>query len=468
MTLRRGRPGQGSDQGIAVILGAMMLTGILLSSYVVYQVSVVPNVETAKHVGHIREVSGQLGQLAASLEDRLDNRTGSTEIQPITLGRDGSGLLVTAPVSGSLVHRSDDLRAKLTIDKLNLQRVNGSDVAGATETWSTVTSENITGILRMISFRLKVDEVSSDHVGQSISVSVTDTHGEDAGSLTLTVKDKKGQESGSGKGYQVWVTTVDADGHALFDQPIHAVSSDEETQSGGLSPFWVDLLDAELRFVHVLASADEPYDVGLEPDGLDAAYAITYEKAGDGGGTRLVGAGGKEVTDLARGYTGGRLVYTTSAETLGRQELVLEHGAVILSQADGAVLKTAPPFHASVIDDHVSLDIGLPMLGSSGGALTGTGTGTVQTRPLSSSQIQGEANELSLNLTTRFPGVWERVWGDALDDAGLTQGTMYTVATGQSWANLTVYGEADPTPGSETYDISLHLRQATLGIRLDG
>lgn len=469
MTAGRPRPGKGGDQGISVILGAMMLTGILLSSYVVYQVSVVPSMEDAKHVGHMREVGGQLSQVVAGLETQLDNRSGSADLHPITLGRDGTGLLVTAPVPGTLSHQSGDLDARLTIDTLRLQRVNGSEVGGATESWATVTDETLTDVLRVTSFRLKIAEISSDHADENVTVAVTDRHGKAAGDLRVNVTDSNGKgQSGANGAYEVWLRVRDGDQQTLYDQPIHSSSGPESAQNGPISPFWIDLLRPEYRFDRVLGNADTPMDIALLPGGLDAEYAVTYEKTGDSGGSVVVGGGGKEVSDLHRSYQGGQLAYRSSGQALGGQELVLEHGALILAQEDGAVLKASPPFQASLVGERLALSIGLPMLGGGGGAITGSGTGSLLVQPQAASHLHGEANQLSLNLTTGFPAVWQRIWQDGLDDAGLEEGTGYTVTTGASWANLTVYGYEDPAPGSSTYDISLDVRQATLGVGLDG
>ncbi len=469
MTDGRPRSGLVGDQGISVILGAMMLTGVLLSSYVVYQVSVVPNMETAKHVGHMREVGSQLSRVAAGLETQLDNASGSAEVYPVTLGRDGTGLLVTAPVSGTLSHQPGDLSAALTVDRLRLQQLNGSEVGGTTESWQTVTDETLTDVLRVTSFRLKISEVSSDHAGEDVTVTLTDRHGQAAGDLRVNVTDSNGKGQGGANGaYEVWLRVRDADHDILYDQPIHTSSGPDSAQNGPVSPFWIDLLRPEYRFDRVLDSADTPMEIALVPGGLEADYAVTYEKTGDNGGSIVVGGGGKEITDLQRTYQGGELAYRSSAQALGGQELVIEHGALILTQGDGAVLKASPPFQASMIGDHLSLMLGLPMLSGSGGALTGAGTGTLQVHPQVASHLHGEANEMSLNLTTGLPDVWHRVWQDELDDAGLDEGTGYTIATGSSWANLTVYGQTDPTPGSATYDISLDVRQAALSVRLDG
>ncbi|MDX1610735.1 MAG: hypothetical protein R3185_00085 [Candidatus Thermoplasmatota archaeon] len=447
---------QPRDKGVSVILGAMLLTGILMSAYVAYQVSVVPTLDAAAEATHMREVGGQLSNLRSELDRQVENRTMAPTAVPISLGASNAGSLGEAGASGSLRFDPNDKPVRLWSNRLLVQQLNGTLVGGTSEDWRAADGASVEEIVEVLSFRLRVDEVSRTHDGDSLTVNVRDLNNDPAGSLEVYVTDPLGTN------YHVNIRVLDASGNVLYDEPRAYHHTND------VSPYWVDMLSPEYRFDRVLSDADKPLSVSLTGDGLDGDYAITYKKQTSTGTTRLVSGGGVVYDSWKRTWTGGTLVYQGVTDQFEAQSYKMETGGLILAQQQGAVFKVRPHFKASLPDNVASITLTIPTLRGDTASASGGGTGTVYLTPEDQYRVRGEASNVSLEITTDHPDLWTELWRTELVEAGLTEGTGFDIGSTATTAKLDIWGLLDPDPASDEYDVYLTLHQARIDVDVDG
>lgn len=461
------------DQGVSLVLGAMLITGLALIAFATYQTQVTPQLtERAQHQ-HLQDVTRELSVLAAEIGRDPANRSRDVGAHPIPMGYEAPGLIGDRPVSGALTFEPGSTPAELTSNRVVIQRLNTSERITQPETWSDVNgSGQIDGISKVANLRIKLDEIAREMNGDHVVIEATDADGQSAGSFRLCI-------ARHSPDWDLHYVVKDADGTILYN------NADSYFQNQVYAPFWVNVLDPNYRFDQVLASAEPPLtlDLAVEDDlgaaddcpgdgapgtgtgELDAEYAITYLEATDAG-TIIRGGGGLERTDYNQSFPGGVLTYETDGSD-GPRTVVLEHGALALEQSEGAVFRMPGRFEVSLSGNIVSIDLDLPHLVGDAGSTTGTSTAIVTATPEAAYRLEGQASNLTLNLTTAYPGLWVEAWRDELDAAGLS-GATFEIEQGTDWARVDIWGLLDTAPGSDRLDLFVRVDAVPVQLELGG
>lgn len=449
------------DQGFSTVLGAMVLLGLALVAFTTYQTTLAPSIEARSEADQMATVADRLERWAAEagVSDAGTSPTSTSlplaSSQPPFAGSPSAGTVTFTP-------DTDDLA--LAARNLSLSHLNGSAVDGTEETWHPVDGATVTEVTGVEDLRLRIDEIDSDRTGESVTVNVTDAAGEHAGQLRLAVEDP-GSDGGGGQGFELVVTTRDADGDVLFDQPILISGTTHDSHSDPISPYWVNLLNGDYRFDRVLDAAEPPYEIQLAPDGLDADYTVSYAHASSGSSGD---AGGLVIEGYRHTVPTGRLVFEARADQADDQTLAVEHGAVLRTQDEGAAFARSPTFTATAIGHDVHLSLAWPALTGPPDARSSDGSLLVEGTAQRTYEVRGQATNLTVNVTTQAPELWEHLFASRLTEAGLTEDRGFETARGNAWARVDVWGLLDPSPSSDRYDVHVAIQSVTTDVRVGG
>jgi len=454
---RRQRKHAMDDDAVTVVVATILLAGIMLATLVSIRLYYVPVWEQDAEAAHLREVGNQIVSINSDIDRLVSNRSLGAVSNAVSLGRDSSSIFSTSlPTGGELAFNGTDKGFSLASNQITFVTENGTNLAGLNETWVPVSgSSTIDSVAQVQSFRLRVDVIddpgAKDH--NDLSVELTDRSGIFAGNFTVSVvKDSPD--------FDIIITTHDASGGILISQgPAYHLSNP-------ISPYWVDLMAPEWRFDKVLLAAATPIQVQLVEAGLTGNYAITYLQDTGSGSVLVGGTSGRVVTPYSATQPGGTMRFRSNNAFFLDQEYALENGAVILKQADGAVFKVRPGFTASLSGNQVGLDISLATLTGDSNSHGAEDTAVVYTTPLAHTDFLALAPRFTLNVTTEFPSLWSQAFSDRLAAAGLSSSLgQFTVASGSSWASVTVYGVIT-APGSTTNDLTIKYHQAVVQVDL--
>lgn len=461
------------DRGVSVVLGAMLLAGLALLAFVSYQSNVAPQLRADAENQHLQTVSEDIVSIAVQLGLEGDRARPQAAVHPIAIGYEAPGVISEDDISGALTLQPGADELTLSSKKVHIQRINTSDRITQPESWTDVNgSGQIEDISSVENLRIKLDEVAREMVGDHVVIDVTDAAGDPAGTFRICL-------ARHSPDWDIHYLVKDGDGTILYNNAYSYF------QNQVYEPFWVNVLNPDYRFGELLEATEVPFALNLSvvddagaqggcpsDDGdatgtgeLTASYAITYLEATDAG-TVVRGGGGLVREDYNRTVEAGHLVYETTGAA-GTHRVVLEHGAVVFEQEEGAVFRLPPEFEASLSDNVVVLQLGLTTLHGHSGSATGTSTTVVRTVPATPYRLEGEASNLTLNLTTEHPELWVDRWSDELDAAGLG-GDVYDTAHGPDWARLDVWGLIDPDPASEALDLFVRVDQVPVEVRLEG
>lgn len=463
----------GDDRGVSIVLGAMLLTGMALLAFVSYQTDVVPKLQGDAQNRHLQEVSTDLIEVAVQLGSQAAGESPDAASHPLSVGYEAPGLVTDAEVSGALTLEPEANKLTLSSNKVHIQQLNDTDRITQPEEWLDVNgSGEIEDIARVDSLRLKLDEIAREMVGDHVVVNATDAEGDPAGTFRLCL-------ARHAPDWDLHYLVKDGDGTVVYNNAYSYF------QNQVYRPFWVNVLDPNFRFGETLAVAEKPLTLNLSVqddvggaggcpgDGgaetgageLAASYAVTYRELTDAGAI-VQGGGGLVREDYRRSVDAGRLVYETTGAA-GSHRISVEHGAVAFEQDQGAIFRLPPSFDAFLSDNTVVLQLDVPVLEGGTGSATGTSTAVVRTVPQEPYRLEGQASNLTINLTTEHPDLWIERWDDELSAAGLG-GSVYDTANGSDWARLDVWGLVDDDPASETLDVFVRVEQTPVQVRLEG
>lgn len=446
------------DRGFSAVLGAMVLLGIALVGFATYQTSLAPSMEARSEADQMDTVADRLSEWAAGA-GLADPSSSVPTSASLPLGT-SEPPMASSPAASTVSFDPGAEHVRLGARNLSMTQLNGSTVGDLQESWEPVEGATVADIVQVETFRLRVAEVDSDRTGESIQVNVTDANGERVGDLRLSIEALGGD---GGQGYELVVTTRDADGTVLFDQPILISSTTHDSHSDPISPFWVNLLNEDYRFASVLAAAEPPYEIELAHDGLDADYSIAYTRS-DAGETD--GGSGRPVEAYRHERPTGRLTFDAHADHADDQTIAVEHGAVVRSQAEGAVFARSPAFDATTIGHQVHVSFIWPALTGAPDARSAHAPLSVHGIPVETYAVRGEATNLTVNVTTDHPDLWQAHFVDRLSSAGLTPDRGFTTAQGDDWARVDVWGLLAPDPGSDRRDVGVEVRSVATETRL--
>lgn len=466
-------PGLGDDRGVSIVLGAMLLAGIALIAVASYETQVTPDLQAKAEQRHLEDVTRELSTLAAEMSRHAANRSSDVSAHPVPLGYEAPSLFGGTPVSGSLVFDPLEDGVRLDAHRLVVQRQNGSTQITQPENWHQVNgTETIDGIQDVANLRVKLDEIAREMTGDHVVVEAEDGQGDPAGTFRLCIAKHSPD-------WDLHYLVTNPDGSVLYN------NADSYFQNQVYDPFWVNLLNPDYRFDELLEAADTPVSLTLRTEDdigsqggcpgdtdpgtgtreLSTEFAITYREATPTGEI-VKGGGGLEREDVNRTYTSGRLTFEPTSQIQARG-IVLAHGAVVRDQAEGAVFRMSQRFDAGLAGNTVTLEMALPRLAGTPGSTTGTSTAVVDAVPGTRNGFEGQASNLTVNLTTNHPDLWVAAWTDELEAAGLS-GDTFDVATGPNWARLDVWGLVDPDPGSEQLDLFVQVQTLAVEVDVEG
>lgn len=450
-------------EGVAAILGGVLIASVLVMAFVTFRVSYVPAMESRREVTHMREVEQQFLALKSGVDRQVENQSLVPLSHPVTLGADSSSMWGNAGGSDLLRYEAAQSSVELSANRLLLLEKNGTGLAGTAESWTTTggtsSTENITGVA---SFRIKITNLDKQDNGKQILLEVKDSAGAFVGDVRVMVNDPGGSE------YHLEIRTRDKNLNEAYNMPYDSFPNGDT-----VATYWLDMLDPEFRFNSLLAGASAPFKVVWTIKTLTPSeYAMTYTKYDSTSGGEVVvgGGGGILLTNYLATKTSGRLVFETTNRQLVDQTWILENGALVIDQSEGRIFKVEPSFSAQLVGNKTLLTVVVPSLTGGSATLMGQGTVTVTTTRTLREMYVADAPRYEVKVTTDFPTMWKKFWDAELEAAGLVEGAAgvgeFNLTTGSDWAKVSVYGKV--TPVAHTYyDLQVTLRQANIKVELE-
>lgn len=398
MTCRPRQLTRGDDEGVSVVIGAILLTAIILGSIVMVQLTYVPVWEQNNEAKQAVAAMDSMAKLNGNIATSLQNGTRTTLSSSVDLQRESNNPMAGSTFPQRLVFTpGDHQQAGFSLAARNLlqQSVNGTTFAGVNESWNAVSgTQLIEDATDVLNFRLNITDADPDD-GDRLVVKIIDAQGKDAGTLTAYF-----EEDHPDLNLHVRVRAPTKPPTSLYDNRILSIH-----QVNWAPGYYIDLLNSEYRFDRLLDAARAPFDVQLVEDPTEGEFTVTYQKD-ESGGSVIVGGGGVAVQDYSRDLRSGTLTYESDNVHYPSQDIVLENGAIILSQRDGNVFRVNPPVTVADVGGTTKMTINLPVLTGDATTFTGSPSAVVQTIATKSEQLTGVAGTLNLTIPTQFPGLW--------------------------------------------------------------
>lgn len=447
------------DRAVSAVVGAILLVGLLVIVLITIRTTIVPIMEEDAQAAHMKQVAAQLSQIRSDA-DRQSERSGAAAVaNPLRLGQGSIGFFDVPDPNDNVLFEPGGKGVQVSANRLRIFELDGAGAGAADEEWIDISGQDdVTSVATVKHLRLRIDEVGGTEGagpsdGDRITITLTDADGDFVGDFRVMQRREPPDNF-------IEVRTRNADGTVVVNQPMGFFG----TQL--VSPYWVWVNDPGLLFDQVMAAADKPMTITLTEAGLEGEYTITYD-ALQGNDTVPVVGGGIVVAPFRQDHTGGTLTYQATNTFYVDQEWTLENGALILEQPDGAVLRVAPRFRATVVGNQTALTVHVPTLVGDRAGIGGDGTLTVGLEATDHRSFVGAAPRFSVNVTTDHPALWAAFWTQRLNDADLFQVSgHFTVRTGQSWANVTVYG-LTTDPASTEEDLTVTFRQSTIQVKVE-
>lgn len=454
-------PGRSPDEAaISSVLGAILLFGLFVVTMVTVQVQFVPRWEEEREARHVDQVVGQLGLFKSDADRLVTNATQGGITTPLTLGAtQGFTFFRSANVARSEIGFTPSASGDglgLASPLLRIQTRDGNEFYGLGEQWTTIpTAGTLDDIAKVKHLRVRVDMIPGNFdEGDSSTLSVYDSSGSFAGKVVVTFRDFPSEQALEVTVYNAQNTQISSGLEAFFQQ----------TQ---VEYFYLDLLDDELLFGDVLAAADKPMELRLANNGLASEYTVVFT---DSTGSSSGGAaGGLLVPNYASTLPSGALALRAGYQHLPDQTFILEHGAILVVQADGAAMLVPPNLGLAAGRTQLVVDWVVPGLAGPEAGLGGSRAVTMVAHAQgSSTQIEALAARLSFTIPTEYPEVWEAYLTDALELAGLTDAApdpQYTITLAANAVQLDLFGPIS-APADTTEDIFLRYQQSSLNLLL--
>ncbi|HVL88384.1 MAG TPA: hypothetical protein VM681_10350 [Candidatus Thermoplasmatota archaeon] len=438
------------ERGVTVVVGTILLVAMLVATLSMAHVYQIPAAQKSAEGARVRILGTAMADLKASI-DRLTEDGTPTPVSvalPVSQVR-ASFLGLTGPASGGHVLSFGPGNRPFTISAPSVRLV---DAPGPSEVWRS-TGTSLSGAYGFESLRLNVNQVGAGHDDHWIRATVRDGANAFAGSFEL-------RQAGSPPSYVLRAKVCSAAGCGgeglLYDQGVGQPGSTSQ------SNYRVNLLHPDYRFDRVLAAAAPPIRIEWATSGFAGQYAAVWtDAAGASRHTDGSPAGsGVLVQNYSRTLAGGAFSLAAGVRYVPGSEYVLENGALLLRQGDGAVLKAPPPFavqtlHAGGVD-WTAVTLAVPTLRGPGFSFSVDGVAVARSTAVGEFGLTAHAPSVTLSVTTDEPDLWIAAWRGALSAAGLVEDEGYTLSKGGRQASVTVLGRS---PSPSTFDVSLSLVQ---------
>lgn len=458
------------DQGISSVLGTILVVGLLIISLVTIQTTFVPVWEETSEAGRMGTVGQQMADLSGLLGEM--STTSNVRATSVALGsaerRTGMFAQPRTPHQVTFEPQPDGSTQDVTVFTPNLTVVTTGEeerAAGLNPEWQTVDpGEEVDGILRVSSLRLRLTEVGRDYVGDAVELEVRDAEDKFAGLFRFYISDHP-------SGFSLNVRTTQRDGTVLVDQGIAAF------QQKTFSPYWVDVLENEWLFDQVLDGASpKPFTLRFTEDNvnnpphtgdLDSEYAISFREQ-TGGGEIIEAAGGETLAPFDRTFSGGQISYEGRSNHFPDQAYLSEHGGIVLEQSQGSVFRAPPTVDIRQVSNRTQVTLQLSSLIGPSVSTSTTSTVQVNLRSTVPDQIVGLAPQWSTRVTTDHPDLWRSFLRQQLLDAGLSgQAGEFSIDVGADHVNATIFGE-ESDPSSSVRDVQVSLRHVPIVVEVRG
>lgn len=434
------------EDAVSTVIGALLVVALAATLFAHVQLEHVPVWEARAEERHGDAVQARLADLRASLVSGDGTSAEAGVAIPL---RPASGIM--GPGNPTSDRVSFDQGVSFS---LNLSRFVDPN-ATSTETPSTWSEDWVQGsdpiedVEEVYNFRLRIEEVGGNSPGH-VRVVAKDASDRYVGNFTVRQEPDPPQS-------HVFIETTDGNEVVHYDNPV-ALHLNKK-----ISPYWVDVMDSEYRYDGILANAAKPLTFEIQENVLRAEYTISYSETTATGETKVVGGTGEPV-DVDILHAGGRIEHQVERSHLVRQQWVLEHGALILRQPDGAMFQVPPRLDLRERAGVFHLSGVLPMLEGETTGIGGAPSAQLDARPIAGQVWHGMTARLVLNITTAFPGLWTDFLARELHEAG-APAANHTLTSGTDWVRLEVGGpSADPFAP----DLSVSLRVPRYQLHLGG
>ncbi len=440
------------ERGVTIVLGAVMLVGLMITAIVTVQIRFVPHWTEDKEADRLDIAQDDMIDMASALVRMVDNGSAPVSV-PVALGVDSDGRWFQAQVrSAELEIVPGTGGAALSADRLLVIQRDGVDLAGIEENWTNITTtSDVSNIGTLQHLRIRVTDPASGAAGDNVALTVIDSSGAFAGSLTVYKEDYP-------SGYALKTRVVDANGVVRYDD------GESRFQQDMPSMFWVNAMSPETLFESVVQAAKKPASFQFTQSGWNGAYTASFIEHSSGTPS---GSSGQDVIPFLLETQTGRVIWNANHQQLPDQDLMLEHGAVVAVQDDGAVLLSGPAVDIRKGPSTTLLRIDMPGIASDEVTRSGGGVVTSTLSGQGGTSLRALAPHFIINLTTNYPMAWNTWWNDHLRNSGLdaTSGE-YVVTTGSGWCKVAIYG-SDAAVTSTALDVTATIASTDVAIRFE-
>ena len=456
-------PRRPDDAGISSVLGAILVFGVLVVTLVTIQVRFVPRWEEDREGQHMDDLANQLAIVKSDLDRLATNATHGTVTDPISPQPGGGGFRffrTTASSGGGAEFEPAGAGGGLVLASpaLRVQVRDGEELFGLEEDWQAIPSDDVvTDIQKVRHLRVRVDVSALDQ-------------GDDGATATLSILDANNAFAGKVVITYFWQASESRLQAVSFNPSDQEVSRTEEAffHNSGLDHMYIDLLDDSLLFDDILAAAAKPMTLELSTNGLDADYTVVFTDGGGGSGGTGAG-GGLIVPNYSDTLTSGSLSLRTGYQQLPDLTYVLEHGAVLAVQSDGAAMAIPPSLFVAATPQQAVFDLTLPGLDGSTAGFSGSRTlSLVASSTGERTQFEALAARFSITLPSAYPDVWASYLEAALEGAGLSDdgpSPQFTITPSPAAVQLDLFGPTS-APSDTTEDLVLRLQYAAIDLTL--
>jgi hypothetical protein len=163
-------------------------------------------------------------------------------------------------------------------------------------------------------------------------------------------------------------------------------------------------------------------------------------------------------------YASGELRFAASNNHFVDQTFILEHGAILLEQPDGAAMIVPPLLSFTQTSSQTVVEWTLPSLQAGRQTMSGPRAISIVADPVGTRlSLLAAAGQLAFDLPSNHPEVWQDFFLRALRDLGFNEGDEFTVSSDGDSCRLVLDGIVSALAND---DLLLNFHQADIEIEL--
>lgn len=456
-----------SDQAVSTVVGAILILGVLVGAITVFQLEVVPGLKEDAESEHASTAHRSMADLDTHLLRELSDVSHAPSSTSVPLQPDQPPFVPESSQTSTVSFSAETGETAISSPSLKVVQRNGSTLlsggSGDETPWQNVQNgETISNISEVIGLRIKLTDADPDD-GDSLTIEATDANGDYAGDIQVRADINQPDLD-----LIVQTREPPSPGTVIFHN--HIISIHQERWD---SDYWIDALLDLYWFELQLENAEKPIDLTFQTGGFDAEYKISYSERSSSGLSTVVGAG-ETIADYSRSFPTGTLSYDLQNEFYVDQTLDIEHGSLLVRQADGSAFMVDPPLSVEADSERAQINLDVLSLIGDSGQVSGSNLATVRTNTQTHQSLQAAAGELTFTWDTNAPERWQDWLEDELTDAGLTSSNcppqsadsacQFETQTTSGSVELTVHGPhaQDGDPSNPERDLSLILERGAI------